>query len=66
MTANDRPVVTRKGHEHGNTAHHRPTSVLYATSEARVGAAASPMATGMEIAFKRLDELLASKQPNPN
>jgi hypothetical protein len=21
MTANDRPLVTRKGHEHGNTAH---------------------------------------------
>jgi uncharacterized protein YndB with AHSA1/START domain len=37
------------------------TSVLYATPEARVGAAASPMATGMEIGFKRLDELLASK-----
>ena len=37
------------------------TSVLYATPEARAGAVASPMATGMEIAFKRLDELLASK-----
>ena len=37
------------------------TSVLYATPEARAGAAASPMATGMEIGFKRLDELLASK-----
>jgi uncharacterized protein YndB with AHSA1/START domain len=36
-------------------------SVLYATPEARAGAAASPMATGMEIGFKRLDELLASK-----
>jgi len=37
------------------------TSVLNATPEARAGAAASPMATGMEIGFKRLDELLASK-----
>jgi uncharacterized protein YndB with AHSA1/START domain len=37
------------------------TTVLYATPEARAGAAASPMATGMEIGFKRLDELLASK-----
>jgi hypothetical protein len=37
------------------------TSVLYATPEARAGAAASPMATGMEIGFKRLDQLLASK-----
>jgi uncharacterized protein YndB with AHSA1/START domain len=36
-------------------------SVLYATPEARAGAAASPMAAGMEIGFKRLDELLASK-----
>ena len=37
------------------------TSVLYATPEARAAAAASPMATGMEIGFKRLDQLLASK-----
>jgi uncharacterized protein YndB with AHSA1/START domain len=37
------------------------TLVLYATPEARAAAAASPMATGMEIGFKRLDQLLASK-----
>jgi len=36
-------------------------SVLYATPEARAGAAASPMATGMEIGFKRLDDLLAAR-----
>jgi len=34
---------------------------LYATPQARADAAASLMATGMEIAFKPLDELLASK-----
>lgn len=38
------------------------TSVLYATPEARAGAAASPMATGMEIGFKRLDAALAELQ----
>lgn len=37
------------------------TKVLYATTEARDGALASPMATGMEIGFKRLDELLAGQ-----
>jgi uncharacterized protein YndB with AHSA1/START domain len=37
------------------------TTVTYATPEARAGAAASPMATGMEIGFKRLDDLLASQ-----
>jgi uncharacterized protein YndB with AHSA1/START domain len=37
------------------------TSILYASPEARAGAAASPMATGMEIGFSRLDQLLASK-----
>ncbi len=36
------------------------TTVLYATAEGRAAAAASPMATGMEIGFKRLDDLLAS------
>ena len=37
------------------------TTVLYASKEARDGAAASPMATGMEIGFKRLDEVLAAE-----
>ncbi len=32
--------------------------VLYANKEARDGALATPMAEGMEIGFKRLDELL--------
>jgi hypothetical protein len=36
------------------------TSVRYAP-QARTGAAASPMATGMETGFKPLDELPASK-----
>jgi uncharacterized protein YndB with AHSA1/START domain len=35
-------------------------TVLYATKEARDGARATPMATGMEIGFKRLDDLLAT------
>jgi hypothetical protein len=38
-----------------------PRAVLCATPQARAGAAASPMATGMEIGLKPLDELLASK-----
>jgi len=33
-------------------------TVLYATREARDGARATPMAEGMEMGFKRLDELL--------
>lgn len=39
------------------------TTVNYATPEARAGAAASPMADGMEIGFKRLDGLLAEETP---
>lgn len=35
------------------------TKVLYASKEGRDGALASPMAEGMEIGFKRLDEFLA-------
>lgn len=34
-------------------------TVLYATKEAREGARATPMAEGMEMGFKRLEELLA-------
>ena len=34
-------------------------TVLYATKEARDGARATPMAEGMEMGFKRLEELLA-------
>jgi uncharacterized protein YndB with AHSA1/START domain len=34
-------------------------TVLYASKAARDGAAATPMAEGMEIGFKRLDDLLA-------
>ena len=34
-------------------------TVLYASKEARDGARATPMAEGMEMGFKRLDELLA-------
>ena len=37
-------------------------TVTYATPEARAGAAASPMADGMEIGFKRLDTLLDEEQ----
>ena len=35
------------------------TTVTYASKQARDGALATPMATGMEIGFKRLDELVA-------
>lgn len=35
------------------------TTVTYSSPEARAGAAASPMAEGMEIGFKRLDAALA-------
>lgn len=35
-------------------------TVLYASKQARDGAAATAMAAGMEIGFKRLDDLLAS------
>lgn len=38
------------------------TTVTYASPEARAGAVASPMATGMEIGFKRLDAVLAEEQ----
>jgi uncharacterized protein YndB with AHSA1/START domain len=37
-------------------------TVLYGTKEARDGAKATPMATGMEVGFKRLDETLAAEQ----
>ena len=38
-------------------------TITYASAEARAGAAASPMAIGMEIGFKRLDALLADGAP---
>lgn len=37
-------------------------TITYASPEARAGAAATPMATGMEIGFKRLDDTLAELQ----
>jgi uncharacterized protein YndB with AHSA1/START domain len=37
------------------------TTVLYASKESRDAAAATPMATGMEIGFKRLDALLVEE-----
>jgi uncharacterized protein YndB with AHSA1/START domain len=37
-------------------------TITYTTAEARAAAAASPMAMGMEIGFKRLDDLLAAEQ----
>lgn len=37
-------------------------TVTYASAEARAAAAASPMAEGMEIGFKRLDAVLAEEQ----
>lgn len=37
------------------------TTVNYPSAEARAGAAATPMADGMEIGFKRLDSLLAEE-----
>ncbi|MEO7224074.1 MAG: SRPBCC family protein [Devosia sp.] len=38
------------------------TTVNYATPEGRAAAVATPMATGMEIGFKRLDDLLAEER----
>jgi uncharacterized protein YndB with AHSA1/START domain len=39
-------------------------TITYSSPEARAAAAASPMATGMEIGFKRLDSLLIEEQAN--
>ncbi len=38
------------------------TTVTYSSPEARAAAVATPMATGMEIGFKRLDQVLAEEQ----
>ncbi len=38
------------------------TTVTYSSPEARAGAAASPMAEGMEIGFQRLDTVLAEER----
>ena len=37
-------------------------TITFTSPEARAAAAASPMAAGMEIGFKRLDDLLADEQ----
>jgi len=37
-------------------------TITFTSPEARAAAAASPMAVGMEIGFKRLDDLLATEQ----
>ena len=52
-------IVTTVFDEHGGHTTVK-LAVLYASKEARDGARSTPMATGMEIGFKRLDELLAS------
>jgi len=39
-------------------------TITFTTPEARAAAAASPMAVGMEIGFKRLDTLLTEEQTN--
>lgn len=39
-------------------------TITYTSPEARAAAAASPMAVGMEIGFKRLDAVLAEEQKN--
>ena len=39
-------------------------TITYSSPEARAAAAASPMAEGMEIGFKRLDAVLAEEQRN--
>ncbi len=38
------------------------STITFTSPEARAAAAATPMATGMEIGFKRLDALLAEEQ----
>jgi len=52
-------VFTEKG---GRTT--TTLTVTYSSPEARAAAAATPMATGMEIGFKRLDAVLAEEQAN--
>jgi hypothetical protein len=37
-------------------------TITYSSPEARAAAAATPMAEGMEIGFKRLDAVLAEEQ----
>ena len=46
----------------GNGKTRSVTTVNYATPEGRAAAVATPMAEGMEIGFKRLDELLAEER----
>lgn len=50
-------VTNRISEENGVTT--SVVTVLYANKEARDGARATPMAEGMEMGFKRLEELLA-------
>ena len=50
-------VTNRISEEDGITT--SVVTVLYANKEARDGAKATPMAEGMEMGFKRLEELLA-------
>ncbi|MDB5540277.1 MAG: ATPase [Devosia sp.] len=52
-------VTNRLTEENGVTT--SVVTVLYATKEARDGARATPMAEGMEMGFKRLEELLAER-----
>jgi len=52
-------VFTEKG---GRTT--TTLTVTCSSPEARAAAAATPMATGMEIGFKRLDAVLAEEQAN--
>lgn len=44
---------------HGGSRTRSTLTVLYASKAARDGAAATPMAEGLEMGFRRLDELLA-------
>ena len=50
-------VTNRISEESGITT--SVVTILYASKEARDGARATPMAEGMEMGFKRLEELLA-------
>ncbi len=68
----DRTITTTTGpaarHNGGRASPRRTagprsiTTVTYASPEARAAAVATPMAEGMEIGFKRLDDLLTHEQ----
>lgn len=54
-------IVTVAFHQHADGTTTSTTTILYSSKEARDGALATPMAEGLEVSFKRLDELLETE-----